>query len=178
MAARFVTISLMTKRAEITAPCDKRCRDTCRSDKTCRDYDTRAVTKRAVVTNCAVIRAMVTKRAVVTNCAVIRAMVTKRAVVTNCAVIRAMVTKRAVVTNCAVIRAMVTKRAVVTNCAVIRAMVTKRAAERRPERALRSEAHHHLTTVARKIERRETECTLFATYSTEQWAGWPSPGDR
>ena len=162
MAARFVTISLMTKRAEITAPCDKRCRDTCRSDKTCRDYDTRVVTKRAVVTKCAVIRAMVTKRAVVTNCAVIRDMVTKRAAVTNCAVIRVMVTKRAVVTN----------------CAVIRVMVTKRAATRRTERALRSEAHHHLTTVARNIERRETECTLFATYSREQWAGWPSPGDR
>ena len=98
--------------------------------------------------------------------------------VTKGAVIRAMVTKRAVVTNCAVICDMVTKRAAVTNCAVIRVMVTKRAATRRTERALRSEAHHHLTTVARNIERRETECTLFATYSREQWAGWPSPGDR
>ena len=146
MAAQFVTISLITKRAEITAPCDKRCRDTCCSDKTCRDYDTRVMTKRAVVTKRAVICAMVTKRAVVTNCAV----------------------------TCA----MVTKRPVVTNCAVIRVMVTKRAATRRTEKALRSEAHHHLATVARNTERRKTECTLFATYSTEQWAGWPSPGDR
>ena len=97
-----------------------------------------------------------------------RAVVTKRTMVTKCAVIRAMVTKRAVVT----------KHVVVTNCAVIRAMVTKRAATRRMQRALRIEAHHHLTTEARNIERRETECTLFATYSTEQWAGGPSRGDR